>query len=882
MKALLKANITLRILFISISIFAQRNIQTINSTWQFHKGDIEDNSIWEPVNIPHTWNALDMLDDEPGYYRGVSWYKKVLNMPSSMLQKKVYIYFEGANQDAVVYINEKEVGSHYGGYTAFCFNITDYLNKDNANILTVKLNNSYNDDVPPVGGDLAHFGGIYRDVKIITLNSTHFDIDYFASSGVFITTPLITDAKAEIIINSRIKSQNYKGLSVKHEILSPDGDIVVVRTSKIKGLIQNTKISIDKPQMWTPSNPHLYIVKSTITNKHNIVIDNVTNPLGFRTLAADKDRGIIYNGEPIFIKGIGKHQDYDKQGYAVSNEICRNDIKFIKDMGANLVRSHYPLSSTTYDACDQTGIMVWSKIPIMDKITHSQLFMKNTKNVMQEVMYQNFNRPSFILWGFACEIFGDMDWYWPKPQDKTRVKENLELTEKFSLEMERFIREIDPSRLTANDYHTDPYPEFYKEANQTKLNMVNGWNIYQGWYHNNLDSLQWAFNEFRAYNTEVPFVIAEFGAGSDPRIHSYKPTIFDFSTEYQDMLHERYIYESDKCDFMHGLCVWTLIDFQVDGRSDAVPHINSKGLLRSDRTPKDSYYLYQANWSDAPMVHIASKDWTTRKEIVSGDIATRDIIIYSNQKEVELFVNGISVGAKQADNNKAVWSVDFVNGNNQLEAIIKVGNKIIKDFIEIDFEFVSPNCKTDGLPTNGLNINVGQSRTYLIEEESGDIWMPNTEYSKGSFGNVNGNFYTIWSDMAAWQGIREGVNQNMLGTDIDPIFQTFLIGVTDYKFDVSKGKYEISLYFAEPFSNERRLKTDQQTGADANGNRVFNVSVNEDVVFDSLNLSKQFGNSVAVIKTVIVDVDDENGVSVKLSPIKGEPVLNGERIRRIF
>ena len=875
-------------LFFSQEVSTQRTTETINNSWKFYKGDFDHtNSIdianieWEDIKIPHTWNAKDMMDDEPGYYRGVAWYKKVLQIPSTTQNKQLYLYFEAANQDAIIFLNGKKVGTHNGGYTAFCFNITDYLNNDSENILLVKLNNSYNKNVPPVGGDLGHFGGIYRDVYLIGMNNTHFDIDYFASSGIFITTPEINKIKAKIQIKSRIQSPKMKGLLIEHEILSPEGKVLATKTSKVKTNIHVTIINFENPKYWTPETPYLYTVRSTILNKQKEILDQVTNPLGLRTLQTDKDEGIFLNNAPIFIKGIGKHQDYKNLGYAVPNEVCRNDISLLKNTGANLVRSHYPLDPSTYDLCDEIGVMVWGKIPIMDKISHSQEFMNNTKNMMQEMMYQNFNRPSFILWGFACEIFGDMDWYWPKPQDPEKVKENLKLTEIFSLEMERFVREIDPYRLTANDFHTDPTPEFYKEANQTDLNMINGWNIYQGWYHNNLDSIGWALKTFRKYNSDVPFVIAEYGAGSDPRIHTYDPTIFDFSIEYQNMFHERYLKEASKYEFLHGLCVWTLFDFQVDGRSDAVPHINSKGLLRSDRKPKDSYYVYQSNWSDKPMVYIASHDWIKRKELVYSEKATRTITVYSNQQNVELFLNGTSLGIKNMVDHKAIWNVPFVNGSNQLEAQVINKNQYIKDYVEIEFTFVPKNLIKNNFPESGLCINIGQSRTFLTDELNNNIWMPDKEYSQGNYGHKNGEYYRLWNNMKAWNGIREGVGQNILGTDIDPIFQTFLVGITDYKIDVPDGEYEISLYFAEPFSLNRRQNMEEKTGADKNGFRIFDVFVNDNAVIQDLELSKQYGESVAVIKTFTINAKDNNGVLVKLIPIKGQAILNGIKINKI-
>lgn len=860
-------------------IFAQKI--TINSNWQFHRGGIEkarNPDKWEPVNLPHTWNALDVLDDKPGIYTGECWYKKQLYLPGPMRQKQVYIYFEAANQDATVFLNDQRVGTHHGGYTAFCFNITKYLNKTGDNVLKVKLDNRFNPDVPPVGGDMERFGGIYRDVFLIAKNEVHFDISYFASSGVFITTSAISGKKAELLINAKVKNPYGQQVTVAHSIWSPGGIEVQQSSAASSASDLTDKVVLANPKLWSPTHPNLYTLQSQILDEKGRVLDEAIQEFGVRTLSSDKDKGILLNGEPIFIKGIGKHQDYDKTGYAVPNEILRTDVALVKEMGANLLRSHYPLDPVTYDRCDELGVMVWGKIPIMDKVTHTPEFMQNSKTMMQEVMYQNYNRPSFILWGFACEIFGDMDWYWPKPQHPEKVKKNLRKTESFSIEMEQFIREIDPYRLTANDFHTDPTPEFYKQAHQTHLQMVNGWNLYQGWYHNNLDSLDWALNTFRAYNPDVPFIIAEYGAGSDPRLHSYQPTIFDFTTEYQDIFHETYLNTVKEHNFVHGMCIWTLFDFQRDGRSDAVPNVNSKGLLRADRTTKGAYYLYQANWSRKPMVHIAAKDWNRRKEIVGGKTAARQIRVYSNQDEVELFLNGKSLGAKHPNNHIATWEVPFRNGTNRLQAVALNTGPYVSDDLDIEFEFVAEDL-TASFPEDGICINVGQSRSYFLDELTKNIWMPDKGYQTGNFGHIDGDDYTHYPNMLAWEGIREGVDQNIKGTPNDPVFQTFLTGISAYKVDVPEGEYEVTLLFAEPFSKEQRKSDPINTGADSNGARIFDVSVNGATVFEHLDLSAQFGSSVAVKRAVYVKT--KGGIQVRLHPIKGKPVLNGLKIKKL-
>ncbi len=897
------------ILFVSILVgngylsaqTGTRKKTSINAHWKFHKGDYEnviyrdfDDSDWERVNIPHTWNAEDVLDDPPGYYRGICWYRKEFNVNPAERGRRVWLFFEGANQDAIVYVNGKYVGEHHGGYTAFSIDITDHVKYEEKNLLAVRLNNDWNPNIPPLGGDLCHFGGIYRDVYVITMEPVHFDMDLFASPGIMIDAPGLSEEQAIVRIRGKVKNDDDKSrkLAITHHVLDPGGE-KVAKVETEMGLAPDEDTwfklktpTIKDPLLWSPELPALYKLKSAIRDAESgELLDEVTNSFGLKWIAVDADKGFLLNGEPYFIKGIGKHQDYKDIGYAVPDEINHLDIKLIKEMGGNMVRGHYQFDPVTYEACDELGVMTIPRLPVLDKINHTEAFAEGCKHMLKEMIYQNFNHPSVIIWEYFNEVFGDMDWYWEKPQDPEEVKKNLKATYELSVELENLVRRLDSTRLTEYVFHTDPTPEWYKEAGLTDLSFINGWNLYQGWYHNSLDSVGRSMDRFRKYNPEVGYIVSEFGAGSDPRIHTYEPTIFDFSIEYQEKFHQVYLEEIKSRPWVAGLCIWTLFDFQVDTRADAVPHINSKGLLAVDRKPKNAYFLYQAHWSDKPMVHISAEHWNKRIERVDGanfdtheNIAEREITVYSNVGVAELFHNGNSLGQKDIKNHMATWEVPFEQGVNQLEAKVVADDKVIKDYKEIEVSFLPDNMREFGFPGNNLCINVGQSRTYFMDDLTRNYWLHDQKYKENNFGHKNGRYYRIWNNMEAWQGIREGVGQNIKETNIDPVFQTFLVGVEDYQVDVPDGKYEVTLYFAEPFSKERRLDPKEKTGADGDGNRVFNVKINNTEVFHELNLADEYGESTAVKECVCIEAKDGKGISINLEPVKGEPVLCGVKV----
>jgi beta-galactosidase len=872
-----------------------RHTRTINAGWRFLKGDADggappyDDASWERVNVPHTWNALDVLDNTPDYFRGVCWYQKRLRIPADDSGRRVFLRFEAANQDAVVYVNGQEVGAHLGGYTAFTLDVTGAVAVGAENVVTVRLDNRLNPDVPPIGGDLCCFGGIYRNVWLVRTAAVHFDMLDHGSSGVYVDTPDVSAESATVRVRGAVVNDGAEDVEVVvvSSVYGPDGGLVTVAESALalpageRTVFEARSAKIAEPSLWSPESPAVYSVHCVVHDAATRVgLDEVRSPLGFRWVSVDADDGFFLNGEHLFIKGIGKHQDYDRMGYAVPDDVLREDVRLVQRMGANLLRAHYPQAPVIYEEMDALGVMGWAKLPIMDKVAHTPAFHRNALRMMRELVLQNFNHPSIVMWGHACEILGDMDWFWPRPIDPERKEEHLRETREFCVELEELTRRLDPARLTANDYHTDPNPQWYWESGLTDISMLNAWNIYMGWYHVDLDEVGAMMDTTRACNPGIGYMIAETGAGSDSRIHTHEPTIFDFSTEYQDLYTQTYLDQVARRPWCAGLCFWTLVDFQVKHRRDTMPHINNKGMLRSDRTPKDAYYLLQAHWSDEPMLHIASRDWTRRVGFAEGNAAiTMHVNVYSNQRNVELMHNGASLGVSESRGAICTWNVDFVDGANRLEAIV-CERPELRDFVTVHYQFFPRDLAGEAFPDADLCINVGQSRTFFTDPLTGNTWAPDRRYEPGAFGHVDGRYYRHWTYMQAWEGIREGVDAVMLGTGIGPVFQTFLLGLSAYRLDVPDGEYELELCFVEPFNLERRTDPSELTSAGPDGARVFDVAINGDTVLSALDLAGDYGEHTAVTERFPVRASGGDGIEVGFRGVHGEPVLSGVKIRR--
>jgi len=874
-----------------------REIIGLDANWQFLRANDQaamatdyDDSNWRSVSLPHTWNALDMLDDEPGYLRDTCWYRKSFIASTDWADKKVFIRFEGANQDVRLFLNGTFIGAHHGGYTAFAFDLTPHVLPGSLNTLAVEVSNAHNPSVPPVGGDLGHFGGIYRSVSLLITDPIRFEVLDHASPGVFFT-PLYTEGnvgKPEVKIRAKLVngSEHKKRHTVRFELRDNDGQFVAGINEKVKldpdGKREiNLKLVIPtEVTPWSPDRPELYTMVSYLLDRSmKQVHDRLETRIGFRSLELSDKEGFQLNGKRTFIRGVGKHQDFDSIGYAVPDSILVGDIDWIKHMGANLVRSHYPLSAATYSAADSLGVMAWVKLPIMDKANFTPDFMENSANMLREMILQNYNHPSVIFWGYSCELFGDMDWYWPRPKDPEEVKATIKKTIEFTRGMELLTRKLDPTRFTANDFHTDPTPEYYLESGLVDINQVNGWNIYQGWYHRNLDSIGDALDEFRNYNPDKPYIIAEYGVGSDPRINTDNPTIFDFSNRYQDLFHEHYLEVVKSRPWIIGMCIWTLFDFQVDGRRDAVPHINSKGLLTADRKPKDAYYLYQSNWSDVHTLHIADYFWEDQWHQTDKGTIERQIRIHTNSDSLEITINGFPVPSPHIENGTCTLYSDLGAGEHIVRVKGFLNGNILEAERKINIRLLPEKRLNDGLALPILCINAGQSRTHFSDPVSGDYWLACPDDTTNVLGMHNGSYVRSWPSMAAWEGIREGIDKNIRGTDNDPVFQTFLADITRYHVPLSPGRYEVTLLFTEPYTEAQRIDAPGATCADVNGSRIFDVLLNGVTIAEDLDLASQYGvqQAVEIQHEMIIG---ENGLTLKLVPEKGSPVLSGIKIRQ--
>lgn len=871
----------------------QRVVYTINDGWKFTKGSpFEaqlagcDDSSWETVNIPHTWNNKDADDETPGFYRGPAWYRKQLFVDKSQEGRQAVIYFEGANQEVRFYLNGQFVGEHKGGYTRFCFDITSHLRYGQENLFTIYVNNVYNPNIPPLSADFTFFGGIYRDVYLQFMNPVHIATNDYASSGVYIRTPEVNNSAASVEITTLLTNNTLQPAEIRVEnvICDADGKEVKKTHAEIKLASGETKtdiskkIKIDSPRLWDIDDPYRYMVYTRILDKKKgTLLDEVVNPLGLRWFKFDSEKGFFLNGKGRKLIGTARHQDYFQKGNALRDELHVQDVLLLKEMGGNFLRvSHYPQDPVIMEMCDKLGIVTSVEIPVVNAVTETEEFLQNSVEMAKEMVRQDFNRPSVMIWGYMNEIFLRR----PYTEGK-QLEDYYRFTEKVARALEATIREEDPSRYTMMAYHN--MPQYYEDAHLTEIPMIQGWNLYQGWYEPDINEFQRLLDRaHKVYKGKV-LMVTEYGPGVDPGLHSYQPERFDFSQEYGLVYHKHYLREMMKRPFIAGSSLWNLNDFYSESRVDAVPHVNNKGVVGLNREKKDVYWFYKTALSRRPILVIGNREWKSRGGVVNTaqKECIQSVPVFSNAEEVELFVNNKSLGKKKIENNYALFDVPFVGGENLLEAVAVTGDNKLRDMLRIQFQLVGSQLKDEAVPFTELNVMLGSPR-YFEDRAANVAWIPEQEYKPGSWGFVGGTSYRRKTGF----GSMLGSDIDILGTDMNPIFQTQRVGIKSFKADVPNGEYSVYLYWAELESDKEREALVYNLGADSEqtfaGNRSFGISMNGTTVLDDFNIARDYGYARAVIKKFVVTVKDGKGLSVDFHKKEGEPILNAIRIYRNY
>ena len=840
-------------LWVAVSLSAQREMKTINDGWEFRKpADTE----WTSVNIPHTFN-LDAYR-QPNYYQGKGLYRRVLTLPEVDPHRRYYLKIDAASKAAEVTVNGKSAGSHAGGYTAFVVDVTDYIQKEN--IIEITVDNGRK-DITPISADFTFWGGIYRDVWLVSTPEQHFRMDNMGSDGVFVSTPEVNGQRGKIQVKGEVTNdaETAVTLEVQNQVYSPQGDLLQTRKQKVKLKAGETRefgyVSdvIANPDLWSPETPSLYKVKTQLLNpKTNEVIDEKTNKVGFRWFAFDGNKGFSLNGKPYKLRGVNRHQDQAPVGVALDDEAHRRDIRLIKELGCNFIRiSHYPQDDAIVEMCDELGLLAWEEIPIINIVPDTPGYADNCELNLREMIRQHYNHPSIIAWGYMNEILLTVP-----PVDSPEWQPCKERTVALAQRLEAALKEEDSSRVSVMAFNmTNLYNEIGLD-----LEDVVGWNLYQGWYVDKLEDFnKWCEDQHRRY-PHHPMIISEWGAGSDRRLHTTEGRAFDFSMEYQQTYVEHYLPFIEEKEWISGCTYWNFIDFNVAARQESMPRVNNKGLFYNDRTPKDVAYYFKSMWrKDIPVLRIASRDWKVR---VGKEGETQQIKLYSNLPEVELFVNGESAGKQVTDNCHAVFNVVLPVGTSVLTAQGVYGNKPVEDVMTIDFRPLPDLSEGDELA-----INVG-SNCFFTSALSNLTWLPDRPYVPGSWGYVSGEARSTTSEI--------------VNTVDVPLYQTRREGEFTYKIDALDGNYEVELLMADVTRPAAQLANllGKNKSEETAGETRFNIVICGRQV--ETNFSPADGGRYrTAFKRRYIVCNEEGCITIALEAVKGKPFISGIKVRKL-
>ena len=574
-----------------------RETKIINSAWSFTK---QGETV--TVDLPHTWNGKDGQDGGNDYYRGTCIYEKDLKKEDFPTGEEVYLQFDGVNSSATVYFNGEKLTVHHGGYSTFRVRLE---NIGDENKIKVEVDNSPNDFVYPQQADFTFYGGIYRSVTLIGVSHNHFSLDRFGSKAIAVTP----DIKGNIAyVNVKTFTQGT-------------GEIhVFVDGKELVG--DDVNFQIENPHLWDGTNdPFLYTAKAQLV-VDGVVEDEVSARFGIRSFKIDPDKGFILNGREYPLRGVSRHQDRPEIGNALSYEHHKEDMDLICEMGANTIRlAHYQHAQEFYDLCDERGIVAWAEIPYISN--HLENGVENTKTQMTELIYQNYNHPSIVVWGLSNEI--------------TMSGSNKAISENHRM-LNSLAHSLDRTRPTTVAVVTtcsidDEY---------VHISDVVSYNHYFGWYGGNVDMYGPWFDKFHKKYPNTPIGISEYGCEA-LNWHTSNHEQGDYTEEYQAYYHEEVIKQIIDRPYLWATHVWNMFDFAADARAEGGENgMNHKGLVTFDRKyKKDSFYAYKAWLSSEPVLHICSKRYVDRVEDKTS------VTVYSNLDEVELFVNGESMGVQK-------------------------------------------------------------------------------------------------------------------------------------------------------------------------------------------------------------------------------------------
>jgi beta-galactosidase len=697
----------------------QANNRRLSSGWEYFQGSLggpwevwhsDEVASFAAVPMPHCFNAYDGCDPDVPAYRGPGWYRIRVPIANPYPSGRTLLHFEGAGQDTTVYVGDTIVGKHIGGYDEFVFDITDAIAKlppastpdpkkkkpaDGIPLAILCDNSRDLDRMPSDLSDFTLYGGLYRHVNLVCVPAISVDTVHVKTN---LATPK-SSATVEVLVSLYNPTNASGPIDLDIEVLDSQRASVHTARQSIPSWVGTKSLgsfTIRTPQLWSPNNPHVYQCRIAFTTPAGKYTARET--FGVRHTEWVDHGPFRLNGERLLLRGTHRHEDHASYAAAMPDDLLEQEMRLIKDMGANFIRlAHYQQSRRVLDLCDSLGILVWEEIPWCRGGIGNDTFQEMGRRTLCNMIAQHYNHPSVLLWGLGNEN----DW----PTEYPEI--NQQKIRAYLTELRDLSHQLDPSRMTTIrrcDFCRD-IPDVYSPS------IWAGW--YSGTYPEYQKSLEtqrervkhlfhaeWGADSHAGRHSENPDkALAQIatGHGTDERGLAYLSTggearvsrDGDWSETYACNLFDWHLKVQDTLDWFAGSAQWVFKDFTTPLRvENPVPRVNQKGLITRDMRKKESYFVFQSYWSDVPMVHIYGHTWPIRW---GAPAEPKMVKVYSNCESAELFLNGKSLGSRKRNSQDFPaaglrWMTPFVEGTNKLRVEAQKGSTTVTDEIEFDYQ----------------------------------------------------------------------------------------------------------------------------------------------------------------------------------------------------
>lgn len=862
---------------------AARTVQTLATGWRFHQGEAPadvtastfDDSTWESVSVPHTWNRVGFYRPDPQSHihraetvnkvQGLGWYRQRITVPASLSGKRIWLEFDAASRIASVWLNDKKLGDHAGGFSRFRVDATEALLKGGDNLLVVRTDNSAPSgkdsttaDILPLTGDFFVHGGLYRPVRLVAVDPVHIDLADFGGSGVLATTASASVTTARVDVRTRITNAGRRASATRIAVslIDAEGRTAASTQTALKlapSVTQDAALTLDvaNPHRWQGvDDPYLYTLSVDVLDSRGRVIDRVRQPFGIRTIRVDPDKGLFLNDQHVQLRGVGYHQDREGKGWAIDPSDVAADVAIMREMGVNAIRlTHYQHGQTIHDLADRYGLLVWDEIPLVSAWTRRgeleprAALIDNARQQMRELIAQNGNHPSVITWGIANEVdFGNSFPAFLTGYPAGKTPDPMPLLRS----LQDVAHAADPSRPTA--LATCCEGRLFDKGTAIPTTAVaadlGGANRYFGWYFGVPGDLGPHLDALHALRPQQPLSVTEYGAGGATTIHTDNVLGGPIDSrgltqpeEYESYIHEEALKALNARPYLWGTFLWNSFDFATTIRTEGdAQDINTKGLVTYDRgIRKDAYYLYQANWSEAPTVHITGRRYVDRAYRVT------DVRVYSNADSTDLLLNGRSLGVlRECPERICVWrDVALAEGSNALVARGGAAEDRVAWTLSPD---ASANVRIDaGAIVAAPATRRFGSDSFFTGGKPGTLVKP-ADYGKPAVPAV------------------------IVGTQDSAVAATYREGRFTYAIPLADGRYTVTLTFVEPSL--------------AAGARVFDVRANGKAIVKGLDIAAiAGGTSKALVRSAIVTVRGGK-LDLSFEPSKGDAIVSAIEVTR--